>query len=160
VAQFANGGAGRLKAPLHVDEPALVADVKPPVEASLTHVHVRGEPVIPNANAEVTLDWPICRSFTRAALPAGRQILPLISTCLGLRRKRRPKRAPWRAKAGALVVKKGAVASLAGCRNQFTEFDALLNNDLPEIVENRAISFDRIAGAERSVYGGAAKRNL
>ena len=58
------------------------------------------------------------------------------------------------------MVKKGAVASLAGCRNQFTEFDALLNNDLPEIVENRAISFDRIAGAERSVYGGAAKRNL
>jgi hypothetical protein len=38
---------------------------------------------------------------------------------------------------------------LAGHRKQVTEFDALVNNHLPEIAETRAIGFDWIAAAER-----------
>ena len=41
-------------------------------------------------------------------------------------------------------------------RNQVTEFGALLNIDRGEIVA----TFDRIAGAKRSLYGAAAKRSL
>jgi hypothetical protein len=49
---------------------------------------------------------------------------------------------------------------LAGRRKQFTEFDALVNNDPPEIVETRAISFDWIVAAERLLWGSAAECNL
>jgi len=42
-------------------------------------------------------------------------------------------------------------AAVARRRNQFTEFDAPLSSGWAEIVEKRAISFDRIASAERSL---------